>query len=59
MVALEGWPHLLAGLLPKAIALQRLAAPQLLPHTCLRYLALPPDACDPEDRCVRCVDIHV
>lgn len=50
IVAAEGWHGLLGQLLPKLIACQRLVGHVMLPYTCMRMLALPPEACDPEDR---------
>lgn len=51
IAAAEVWPHLSAGLLPKLVALQKLVSHVMLPYTCVKYLALPVDACDEEDRC--------
>ncbi|KAF6250949.1 hypothetical protein COO60DRAFT_1645717 [Scenedesmus sp. NREL 46B-D3] len=45
-----GWQLLLGQLLPKLLAVQRLAAQPLLPFTALSLLALPPDAAAAADR---------
>ncbi len=50
IVAAEGWHGLLGQLLPKLIACQRLVGHVMLPYTCMRMLALPHEACAPEDR---------
>jgi hypothetical protein len=48
--ASEGWQLLLGQLLPKLLAVQRLAAQPLLPFTALSLLALPPGAAAAADR---------
>jgi hypothetical protein len=48
--ASEGWQLLLGQLLPKLLAVQRLAAQPLLPYTALSLLALPAGAAAAADR---------